>query len=117
MGSVYRTYTSNNPSGVVINPGWYALAECIISGTYPSEALLRWCGLQFDKSKPRKPRKPRRYVKPDKSVHDKVIEIYRANPHLTNTEIARIVDRSKSFITISLKKIGVKRSRWENYKK
>lgn len=53
MNYLYRTYTSNNPAGVQINLGYYALAECIIKGTYASVALSRWCGLKQDADRER----------------------------------------------------------------
>ena len=106
----------NNPSGITINYGYYALLECILARTNPKFALLRWCGLWFE-DKPHKKQKKRAYVPRDPKVHDKVVEIYRANPTLQNTEIARMVGRSKTFVSKTLLGIGVKRSRWENYKK
>lgn len=116
MNYLYHAYTSNNPSGLNINLGYYALAECLIKGTHPGDALLRWCGLWVDKSE-RKSYTPRPYVAPDKRVNERVIQIYRENPQLTNTEIAKMVNRSKSFVTFVLKRIGVRRSRWDNHKK
>lgn len=53
MNYLYRTYTSNNPAGIQINLGYYALAECIIKGTYTSIALQKWCDLHCDASKER----------------------------------------------------------------
>lgn len=105
----------NNPSGISVNPGWYALAECILAKSKPSEALSRLCGLQ-DISKPRT-YTPRVYVAPDKKVNAKVLEIYFSNPTLQNTEIAKMVGRSKTFVSRILLGLGIKRSRWENHKK
>ena len=116
MHCLYTNYTSNNPAGIKINLGYYALCECIIKGTQASDALLRWCGVHIDKTK-RKPYTPRAYVAPDKRVNERVIQLYRENPQLTNTEIAKLVNRSKSFVTFVLKRVGVRRSRWDNYKK
>lgn len=112
-----QIWASNNVTGIQINLGYYALAECILKGTYPSDALLRWCGLWIDQSKPRKPySRKRKYVAPDKKVNEKVVELYRNNPGIKNKEIARIVNRSSTFVSRILSANGVKRYRWD-YKK
>lgn len=46
-------YASNNPSGIQLNLGWYALAECIAAKTHPGTALAKWCGVKKDARKPR----------------------------------------------------------------
>ncbi len=46
---VYRQFGSENPGGIDINLGYYALTECIIKGTTASESLWRWCGLRYEK--------------------------------------------------------------------
>lgn len=110
-------WASNNPMGIDINLGYYALCECIVKGTYPSDALLRWCGVWVDQSKPRKPYTRRAYVAPDKKVNQKVVELYKNNPSMRNKEIAQIVNRSNTFVSRVLSENGFrKRSRWE-YKK
>ena len=113
MLGVERIWASNNPTGIVINYGYYALAECILKGTYPADALLRWCGLWLDASKPRKKYARRKYVAANKEVDKKVIELYKSNPHLKNKDIAKIVGRSNTFVSRKLAQIGVKRCRWE----
>lgn len=107
----------SNPSGIVINNGWYALAECILVKTHPSKALLRWCGLRYDATKPRKKYTPRDYVPPDATLRERVLEIYRNNPNLQNTEIAKMVGRSKTFVSRVLLGVGIKRNRWDKHKK
>ena len=66
MNCTQTAYTSNNPAGININLGYYALAECLIKGTDASKALLRWCGVWFDKTKPRK-------------VYEKKTSLYKAD--------------------------------------
>ena len=113
---VFRKFGNGNPAGIVINFGWYALAECIITGKSASETLLTWCGLRYDTTeKPRNYPKNRIYVPPNEETNKAVIEIYRANPHLKNCEIAKIVNRSDTFVSNVLRKIGVKRDRWERH--
>ena len=99
--------------GIQINYGYYALAECILKGTYPAGALLRWCGLWMDASKPRKPYTKRKYVAPDKNVDQKVLELYRSNSDLKNKDIAKMVGRSNTYVSRVLKGIGVRRKRWD----
>ena len=106
----------NNPSGFTVNHGYYALLECILKKTHPSEALLRWCGLRFDVSKPRKPYTQRTYVPYDPSMKEKVLQIYFENPTLKNKDIAKMVGRSNTFVSKVLLSIGVRRHRWDYYK-
>ena len=61
----YRSYSSNNVSGVVFNPGWYALCECILTRRSPCDVLYRWCGLEKKKLVERFPKKARKYVAVD----------------------------------------------------
>ena len=110
------TYVSHNPAGIDINYGWYALAECICTKHYSSEVLARWCGLQ-DLSKTRKPYTYRGYVAPNPKLNQMVLEIYRQNPKLKNIEIAKMVGRSNTFVSNTLRSIGVKRNRWDGYQK
>ena len=115
MNYLYHAYASNNPAGIDINLGYYALADCIITGRHTSDALLRWCGLWSDADKKRKPYTPRPYVAPSKETEEKVIELYKANPMLKNKEIAKIVQRSPAFVSKLLRAIGVKRNRWDGH--
>ena len=112
-----QIWASNNSMGIQINLGYYALAECILKGTYPSDALLRWCGLWIDASKPRKPYTQRKHVAPDKDLDRKVIEIYKANPNLKNKDIAKMIGRSTTYVSRHLRTVGVCRSRWEYERK
>ncbi len=43
---VYRSFCYRNVSGVVLNPGYYALCECIVTGRSSCDVLYRWCGLE-----------------------------------------------------------------------
>lgn len=40
-----NAYISNNPAGVEINLGYYALLECIVTGHHSKIVLQRWCGI------------------------------------------------------------------------
>lgn len=113
---IYRQYGNYNAAGIVINLGYYALAECIIVGTYPSTALMRWCGLKHkDNPRTKTLRKKKSYVAPSKEVNERIIQIYKENPQLRNIEIAKMVNRSNTLVSNVLKKIGVIRNRWDGY--
>ena len=103
----------NNPSGITVNHGYYALLECILKRTHPSVALLRWCGLRYDARKSRKPYTPRAYVPYDPSLKDKVLQIYLENPTLKNKDIAKMIGRSNTFVSKVLASIGTRRNRWD----
>ena len=49
MNHVYHAFICHNVAGIDINLGYYALAECLIKGTNPADALLRWCDLRIVK--------------------------------------------------------------------
>ena len=113
---IYRQYGNYNAAGIVINLGYYALAECIIVGTYPSTALMRWCGLKHkDNPRTKTLRKKKSYAAPSKEVNERIIQIYKENPQLKNIEIAKMVNRSNALVSNVLKKIGVIRNRWDGY--
>ena len=114
-GFVYRQIGNYNPAGIDINLGWYALAECIIVGTYPSIALLRWCDLKHTDKPRKKIECKRRYAPPSQEVNEKIIQIYNENPQLKNREIAKMVGRSDTLVSKVLHGIGVIRNRWDGY--
>ena len=113
---LYHQIGNCNPAGIDINLGWYALAECIIVGTYPSTSLLRWCGLKHS-GRPRKKIvcKRKEYVAPSQEVNEKIIQIYKENPQLKNREIAKMIGRSDTLVSNVLRGIGVIRNRWDGY--
>lgn len=111
MGSVYRTYTSNNPSGVVINPGWYALAEEILTEKAIHRIMWRWFGIK-DKPPPKR-KKPWKHPAP---ISDKIIKMYKENKKLKNIEIAYKIGCSPEMVSKALRKVGICRNRWDGYK-
>lgn len=112
---LYHQIGNCNPAGIDINLGWYALAECIIVGTYPSIALLRWCDLKHTDKPRKKIECKRRYAPPSQEVNEKIIQIYKENPQLKNREIAKMVGRSDTLVSKVLHGIGVIRNRWDGY--
>lgn len=41
-----ENYGCTNPSGIVINLGYYALCECLLTKHTPNDTLYRWCGVE-----------------------------------------------------------------------
>lgn len=115
MNYLYHAYVSNNPGGIDINLGYYALAECIIKGTNASTALLKWCGLWFDKGRNKPTFEKREKQKKVGAKTLKILRIYEKKPSLTNRKIAQLVHCTPEMVGIVLHKIGVRRNRWDNY--
>lgn len=105
-----QIWASDNPMGIEINLGYYALAECIIVGTTPSNALLRWCGIRYDATKNKCcPKSTRKYYPPRPEITKKVLDLYRKDTTRQNVEIARELGCSKTMVSRVLKTIGVSR--------
>ena len=109
---IHRSWASENPSGVIINPGWYALAEAICTKQTTCTVLQKWCGVS----------ESRGWVKKDTSCTGekmkKIIKIYRRNKgKLPHSVIAERVGCTREYVSIVLKKkLGIgKRNRWEGY--
>lgn len=109
---IKRSWASENPSGVVINPGWYALAEAILTDKSCCTVLQKWCGVS-DKNG---------WKKKDTSCTgekmNKIIKLYRRHRgKMPNYKIAEEVGCTREYVCIVLKKkLGIgKRNRWEGY--
>ena len=109
---IHRSWASENPSGVVINPGWYALAEAILTDKSCCTVLQSWCGVSEKQG----------WTKKDKShtgeKMNKIIKLYRRyKGKMPNHKIAERVGCTREYVTIVLKKqLGIgKRNRWEGY--
>ena len=109
---IHRSWASENPSGVVINPGWYALAEAILTDKSCCTVLQKWCGVS-DKNG---------WKKKDTSCTgekmSKIIKLYRRHRgKMPNYKIAEEVGCTREYVCIVLKKkLGIgKRNRWEGY--
>lgn len=117
MSRCEQIWASNNPMGIEINLGYYALAECILAGVTPSDALLRWCGIRYDATKTKgypKPQK-RKYYPPRPEITKKVLDMYWADTTRKNVEIAKALGVSKTLVSKVLRGIGVKRARWDGH--
>ena len=123
MCGVYRTYTSNNPSGVIINPGWYALAEAIMTEHRIYDIMRKWCNVvdslpdALPKAEKTVKRKKRKYKRVAPTKTQQIIKLYRQNKKMKNIEIAKIVGCTQEMVGIALHRIGVRRNRWDGYKK
>ena len=109
---IHRSWVSENPSGVVINPGWYALAEAICTKQSCCTVLQKWCGVS----------ESRGWKKKDTSCTGEkmkqIIKIYkRHRGKIPNHKIAEQVGCTREYVCIILKrKLGIgKRNRWEGY--
>ena len=109
---IHDSWVSENPSGVVINPGWYALAEAICTKQTCCTVLQKWCGVS----------ESRGWAKKDRSCTgekaEKIVKIYRRHRgKMSNNKIAEKVGCTKEYVCIVLKKkLGIgKRNRWEGY--
>lgn len=109
-----QSWSSNNPMGIEINLGYYALAECILAGTSPSYALLRWCGIRYDATKTRGIPRRKQYA-PRPEITKKVLDLYWADTTRKNCEIAKELGCSRTLVTRVLKTIGVRRTRWDGH--
>ena len=47
MNYLFRTYVSQNPAGIIINDGYYALAYCICKKVSVDRALYKICGIPY----------------------------------------------------------------------
>lgn len=103
---VLRTFGNYNPSGIVFNDGWIALAAAIC-GLSVDEALHRVCGVPFG----------RRHQRGGGSgLTAKIIKLYTEKPELHNYEIAALTGCTREMVTIALRKNGVpKRNRWDGH--
>ena len=109
---IHQAWSSENPSGVVINPGWYALAEAILTKNSCCVVLQKWCGVS----------ESRGWKKKDTSCTGEkmkqIIKLYRRHRgKIKNIEIAEKVGCTKEYVGIILKRhLGIgKRNRWEGY--
>ena len=114
MLTVEYAWVSNNPMGININLGYYALAECILTKTTPSDALLKWCNVWHDHTKPRK-----KYVRlvttRTGEKTRKILNLYRRNPNMISQKIADKVGCTPEMVCKVLRSIGVHRNRWDGY--
>ena len=109
MNYLYRTYASHNPAGIVINPGWYALAEAILTHTHIDRIMRRWFGIKEDPVKIRKRKRLPHKKKHPSPITDKILAMYRANKKLQNIEIAEMVGCTPRMVCIALRKHGIRR--------
>ena len=111
MNFLYRAYASNNPAGIQINLGVYALAECICTNITTCAALQKWCGIS-EHVRHKKKRDPS-----CTGIKTKMImEVYKRNNNLPHKDIAELVGCTREMVSIVLRRMGLgKRNRWDGY--
>lgn len=122
---VYQQYSSQNPAGIVINLGWYALAECILTEHKTQHVLSKWCGIRDDdtRTKTRKSvcktsrkKELKNILASQKTKSEKALLIYKLFNELSNVEIAKLVQCTPRLVTKMLRDNGFeKRNRWTGY--
>lgn len=102
-----RSFSSSNPSGIVINEGWIALAAAIC-GLSVDESLHRICGIPFGRRNQRGG---------GCGISEKILQLYNEKPELHNSEIATIIGCTREMVSKVLRKHGVpKRNKWDGHK-
>ena len=102
---------SNNPSGIVINDGYYALLGAIVFGLEVEEALHKICGTKYGGDNRKKNRRN------GQGKTERILQIYNENPTMKNSKIAEVVGCTREMVRIVLRNAGVpKRNKWENHK-
>ena len=108
---VLRVWGNSNPSGIVINEGWFALAAAIIGDLTVEEALRKVCDIQTGGNQ---------RWQPGRGKGDQILKIHAAHPELSNTEIALQVGCTRENVRLILRKHGMEARRgkpWELRKK
>ena len=100
--------------GIEINLGYYALAECILTNTTCSDALLKWCNVCHDHTKPRK-KYTRLVTTRTGEKTRKILNLYRKYPTMKSRKIADRVGCTPEMVCRVLRSIGVHRNRWDGY--
>ena len=85
-----RVIASNNPMGININLGVYALTECICTGVLPSVALSKWCNVTQD------PKKERAY-KDRVKIDIDLLKMEISKRRLTNRQLADATGKTTGF--------------------
>ena len=122
---VYHQYGNQNPAGIVINLGWYALAECILTEHKTQHVLSKWCGIRDDKESTdireaarnlSRKKELKNILASQKTKSEKALLIYRLFNELSNIEIAKLVQCTPRLVTKMLRDNGYgKRNRWTGH--
>lgn len=108
---ILRAFGNYNPSGIVINDGWFALAAAIIGDLTVEEALRKVCDMQTGGNQ---------RWQPGRGKEGLILETHEANPEMSNTEIALRVGCTRENVRLILRKHGMYARRgkpWEQRKK
>lgn len=102
-----RAFGNNNPAGIVINEGWFALAAVIIGDLTVEEALRKVCCVETGGNQ---------RWQPGRGKSEKILQVHKEHPELSNTEIALEVGCSRENVRLVLLKNGMRARRgkpWE----
>lgn len=94
-----RVFGNYNPSGIVINEGWIALAACVYGDLSVEWALHVVCGMGYGGDN-RKKRGTGRATE--------ILQLHKEVPALTNQEIATRIGCSREMVRLVLKQHGLK---------
>ena len=108
---ILRAFGNYNPSGIVINDGWIALAAAIIGDLTVEEALRKVCCVRTGGNQ---------RWQPGRGKKDLILEIHAAHPELSNSQIALRVGCTRENVRLILRNHGMAARRgkpWEIKKK
>lgn len=104
---VLRVFGNYNPSGIVINEGWIALAACVYGDITVEEALRRVCCVKTGGNQ---------RWQPGRGKSEMILQMHKAKPKMSNSEIARQVGCTRENVRLVLLKNGMRARRgkpWE----
>jgi len=96
---IMRAFGNYNPSGLVINDGWIALAACVYGNLSVEWALHIICGMRYGGE---------HRSKPGQGKAADILRIHREEPELTNQQIATQIGCSREMVRLVLKRHGMK---------
>lgn len=96
---ILRVFGNYNPSGIIINDGWIALAACVYGDMSVEWALHVICGMGYGGDNRRKQGQGR--------AKD-ILQMHKEAPELTNQQIAARIGCSREMVRLVLKQAGIK---------
>lgn len=92
---ILQAFGNYNPSGIIINEGWLALAACVYGDLTAEEALFRICGSLGRLT-------GRQSVGQGHKRSDAIMDLYRKCPGISQREIAKQLGCSRSLVAYVL---------------
>ena len=91
---ILRTFGNNNPAGITVNPGVYALAAAILTDMTGEESLQEFCGLPLGGEGRKRPGRGKSAL---------ILQAAAEHPDLNNSEISRLVGCTREMVRYVLK--------------